>query len=667
MVAAGLACLSPGDPITSIVMSRGDNHKGRLLRKLPVLAALMAFGEQSEAGEPPKLLPDQSFVDTRYMPRHAGQDVPPTMLLTDLPVAEPLMPAKTAWPVEFFAQRRAVAAAADNVVLSGGFQGNGNVSTEAGLANTEIANGSVWGGLRHDHVKPYEDGAGQRVNYGYDRVNSQLAASWRPAPQSRLSGFVMRDAFSHHRIPNYGIDATRLDRYLATTVFEHKPTESKLDRIETGIVFDALSYDADNTSLRDRGSLGLKYNGLWTTTRGLARGEFTTGAFRNTVTADFGLLKYNIDIDALYPAQGQAVHRMPDVQTLQAGLTWATATRLSPQDSLSAALRLDAIHSDANDRSHMPPVSGSGASSFQVTPQQLWNSYYGNNNDSSPSNLNVSGRILLAHDTEDKTGRLHLDLRRAVRSPDAGERFYASSGPASITQVGNPQLNPEAHHRLEIGARQDFGGFKGNFAPGNPVGSWRLGATAYADRVADFITVDRARGQPGILKSDGAIIYRNVDAYLAGAGLEGWWQVSESWSARAKLSWTRGENLTDSRPLYQVPPLDGEMVVEHRRELAPDTVGSVGARFSFAASQNRIDADTASGSGQDTAGATSGWALLDLFAGAALGSRAAITAGIANLLDKHYHLHVNPLPQSPTTRLQWAPGRSAFVQASVSF
>ncbi|KIL97075.1 TonB-dependent receptor [Paramagnetospirillum magnetotacticum MS-1] len=625
----------------------------------------MVCAESAQATEPPKLQPDQSFIDTRYMGRHAGQDVPPTMLLTDLPVAEPLMPAKTAWPTEFFAQRRAVAASG-NVALTGGFQGNGNVSTEAALTNMDMGGVSLWGGARHDHVKPYEDGAGQRVNYGYDRVNTQLAAAWRPAPESRLSGFLMRDAFTNHRIPNYGIDATRLDRYVASTVFEHAPKESGFDRVEAGVVFDALSYDADNTSLRDRGSLGLKYNGLWTTTRGVMRGQFTTGAFRNTVSADFGLLKYNIDIDALYPSQGQAVHRMPDVQTLQAGLTFATTTKLSAQDALSAALRLDAIHSDANDRSQLPPVSGSGASSFQVTPQQLWNRYYGNT-DSNPSNLNISARLMATHDTEDKTGRLHADLRRAVRSPDAGERFYASSGPVALVQVGNPQLNPEAHHRLELGARQDGGGFKGNFAPDNPTGSWRVAVSGYGDRVVDFITADRAHGQPGILKSDGAIIYRNVDAYLAGAVMEGWWQVSENWGARARLSWTRGENLTDSRPLYQIPPLDGEMVLEHRRELAPDTVGSAGARLSFAATQNRIDAYNATGSGSDTAGGTAGWALLDLFAGVALGDRAALTTGIANVLDKHYHLHVNPLPQSPTTRLQWAPGRNAFVQATVSF
>ncbi|MBI3444838.1 MAG: TonB-dependent receptor [Magnetospirillum sp.] len=621
---------------------------------------------RSLAAEAPKLSPDQSFIDTRYMGRHAGQELPPSMLLTDLPLLDPYISSKPPWPTEFSALRRDLAAGRD-AVMSGGYQGNGAISTQAGLANVEVGESSVWGGIRHDLARPYEGGGGERVNYGYERLNTQLAGNLRFSPQSRLSGFVMRDSHTDARLPNYGIDAPRLDRYTASTVLEHAPRDTGFDRIETGVVFDAISYDADNVSLRDKGSLGLGYKGLWTTTRGSARGEFTTGPFKNAITLDAGLLNYNIDIDALYPSSGSAAFRIPEVHTLQAGLTLATATVLSRQDNLAAGLRLDGIHSESGKRTAWPSVIGSGASSFQVSPQQLWNRYYGNNGESSPTNVNVSGRVQLTHDFEDKDGRLNLDLRRAVRNPDAGERFYASSGPASITQVGNPQLSPEAHHRLEVGARRDGGGFKGNFAPGNAAGSWRLALSGYMDRVVDFITPDRARGQPGILMNDKAIIYRNVDAYLAGGGIESWWQMADGWAARAKLSWTRGENLTDARPLYQIAPLDGELVIEHRRELAPDAMGSVGGRVSFAGSQNRIDAYTATGSGQDTAGGTAGWGLLDVFAGLAVGNRIALTGGIANVLDKHYRQHVNPMPQSPTTRPMVAPGRSAFMTATIAF
>ncbi len=618
------------------------------------------------AAEAPKIYPDQSFVDTRYMSRQAGQDVPPLMLLGDLPVAEPFLPAKTPWPTEFAAARKSVAAD-KAVVATGGYQGNGAVGTEALLATQEIDASSLWGGARHDHILPYQDGGGQRVNYGYDRLNTQLAGNLRLSPDSRLSAFAMRDGFSNLRLPGYGLDSPRMDRYLASSVLEHAPKESGLDRLEAGVVFDALSYDADNVTLRDRGSMGLSYSGLWTTTRGLVRGGFTTGAWRNSVTLDAGLLNYNVDVDALYPAQGVASYRLPDVHTLQGGLTLATTTALGKGEALSAGLRLDGIHSEAVKRNSLPPVTGTGAAAFAVTPQHLWNTYYGAGTDSSPTNLNISARLQLSHDLEDGSGQVYADLRRAVRSPDPGERFYATSGPAALIQVGNPQLSPEAHHRFELGGRKDFDGFKDSFAAANPAGSGRVVATVYADRVVDFISADRARGQPGILMSDKAIIYRNVDATLTGIGLDGWWSLAPGWEARGRLGWTRGQNLTDHRPLYQVPPLDGEAVIEHRREVAPDTVVSLGARLSFAATQNRVDASTATGSGEDTTGATAGWALLDFFLGATLGDRLTVTGGVANVLDKRYHLHVDPLPQSPVTRFQEAPGRSLFVMTTVSF
>ena len=48
----------------------------------------------------------------------------------------------------------------------------------------------------------------------------------------------------------------------------------------------------------------------------------------------------------------------------------------------------------------------------------------------------------------------------------------------------------------------------------------------FADRVNDYILRDRARGQDGVLRADGASIYRNVDASLAGVEVEASWQLA---------------------------------------------------------------------------------------------------------------------------------------------
>lgn len=648
-------------------MNRGVHRVRRTQRHTARSTALLILGLSAEAAafEPPKFVPDPSFIDTRQMQRHAGLDLPPLMLLGELATAEPMMSSRTPMPPEAAAWRREVADAAE-VAFGGGYQGNGSIAVQSGIAHMGDAEAGMWAGLRHDHAKPYEDGGGARVNYGYDRVNAQMTGEVRPNARSRAAGFVMRDSFTDYRLPGYGIDATDYDRYIASAMVEHAPENSAFRRVQAGLTFDGVTYDADNFSLRNRGSQGLAYKGLLTTTRGLVRGEFETGRFRNALTADLSVLHHQIDIAARSPALGTASYRMPDVETVVGGLSLSSSTALSPQDTLTGGIRVDLSHADANKRSMVPPVTGTGASSYQYSPQQLWDRYYGPT-ESDPLTVGLSARLQALHDLEDKSGRLHVDIRRAVRNPDAGERFYAGTGPAAITQVGNPDLRPEAHHRLELGGRKDFAGFRAPFAPGNPTGSWRLSASVYGDRVVDFITADRARGQAGILRSDGAVIYRNVEAYLAGAVAEAWWQPLASWGARAKLAWMRGENMSDGIPLYQIAPLEGEVVIEHRRELAPDAMGSAGLRLSFAGSQNRIDSYSATGSAQDTAGATSGWAILDLFFGAKLGERAALTTGLANLLDKQYHLHVNPLPQSPTTRMQRAPGRGAFVQATIGF
>jgi len=616
--------------------------------------------------EMPKLFADPSFVDTRGMMRQAGQDLPPAMLLPDVAFAEPYMPSKVAWPAEFDAMTRAAAAGRD-VVVTGGMQSNGAIDTQAALVKQDSDTVSLWGAARHDHAHPYRDGGGDPVNFTYDRYNSQLAASWRPKPDARLSGFAMRDGFTDFRVPSYGIDAPRLERYIASSVYEQAAPESGFGIVQAGLTFDGVTYEADNVSLRDRGSLGMAYDGLWTTTRGLVRGQFDAGGLRHTVTADGAFLRFNIDVSNRFPSIGTSSFRIPQVETLQGGLTYSAAAALSSRDVVTGGLRLDAWHSQVGKRDAIPPLGGSGSAAFAVSPQRLWESYYGPGVDSTLTNLNVSARLNAQHTLEDGAGQVFVDLRRLVRNPDAGERFYANSGPASVTQVGNPGLSPEAHHRFEVGGRRDFAGYQGAFDTRTPAGAWRLSGSAYADRVMDFITADRARGQDGIYKSDKAIIYRNVEAYLAGMAGEGWWQAGPTLSVHGRVAWTRGENLSDDRPLYQVPPVEGEAVVEHRREILPDLMGSLGARVSFALSQNRIDASTASGSGEDTSGATAGWALFDLFGGLALGDRFSLTSGVSNLLDKRYHLHVNPMPQSPTTRFLEAPGRNFFLMGSVFF
>ena len=328
-------------------------------------------------------------------------------------------------------------------------------------------------------------------------------------------------------------------------------------------------------------------------------------------------------------------------------------------------MRFDAARSHADDADKTPDATGTNASLYNVSPQALWNSYYGGERKNAPVDLTASGRLLYRHDIQD--GALKIDIHRDVRIPEAGERFYGSSGPASVVQVGDPELKPEAHHRVDLGAEQGYNGWSGFLTEQATPGSFRLAAGASADRVINFITADRAHGQGGILLNNNAIIYRNVDATVLGATLDGGWQIAPHLGLSGHLDWTHGQNTTDSRALYQIPPLEGKVILEHRESLAEDLAGSLGMRLNFAATQHRVDAYNSTGSGEDTGGQTPGYAVWDLFAGVTVYNHIAISAGIANIFNKEYHPHINPLPDGPTTQPLEAPGRAAFVMASVGF
>ena len=587
------------------------------------------------------------------------------MYLPALASTPALLPARGVLPDE---ERGAIRDATKDkdVVLIGGYEDNGAVATEAAAVHQAVGPTELWTAGRHDRVLPYDDGAGQRVNYTYDRINTQAALSYRPTERSRLTLYGMRDNFTDSRLPAYGVDTPRFARWIGSGTAELKPSQGVFDRVEAGANVTVISYLADNYSLRDQPTLGLSQDATWVYYRGLTKGEFVTGDFQNEVSLDGNLQNFKAVINNHFLNEGLGSYRLPDVTIARAGLTLSTFTNPTPVDRLSAGLRADFVQSYAGQAHETPSVVGTSAASFNRSPQQLWDTYYGGSKKNNPTDINLSGRLRYDH-TLDAASKLYAEGSRLVRTPDPGERFFGSSGPASLIQVGNPELAPEAHHKFELGGEQGLGGWSGYLVPTAKDGSSRLAASFSFDRVMDFITIDHAHGQPGIAMSDSGIIYRNVEAYLGSATMQGWWQVLDGLGARARLSWTQGQNLTDHRPLYQVPPLEGDVVVEHRRSLWDMGTITLGTRLGFAATQHQVDASTVTGSGQDTGGKSPGYAVVDLFTGLTMENGLGLSAGIGNILDKRYHLHINPVPQSTTTLPQRAPGRSFFLMSSLAF
>ncbi|MCA8927724.1 MAG: TonB-dependent copper receptor [Alphaproteobacteria bacterium] len=280
------------------------------------------------------------------------------------------------------------------------------------------------------------------------------------------------------------------------------------------------------------------------------------------------------------------------------------------------------------------------------SPNDLYAAYYGTRGGDRSEN-NFGGLAFLEYDLSPAV-MLTVGISRSVRTADATERSMASDSGAR-SWVGNPNIDPEAHHQAEIGidvTKPD----------------WSVSANAYADWVQNFILRDTARGQGGVLLSNGATIYRNVDALLTGLTATGQYRFGKSWLLEANATYTFGDNRSDNSPLAQIPPLEGHATLTYLGQ-----GWSLGGTVNGAITQTRVDTDPTTGSGRDVR-KTPGWVTLDLHGSVDLVDPVTVEFGVTNLLDQDYAYHLNRSNAFDPTSVQvHEPGRSFYLRLSAKF
>jgi iron complex outermembrane receptor protein len=215
--------------------------------------------------------------------------------------------------------------------------------------------------------------------------------------------------------------------------------------------------------------------------------------------------------------------------------------------------------------------------------------------------------------------------------------------------VGNPDIESEKHNQLDIGLSTS-----GKNAS--------LSFSAYIDRVRDYILRDTARGQEGILLSDGATIYRNVDVELLGIDLESSYQWNSNWNSRFTLAYVRAENTTDDRAVAQIPPLEGTASLEFHQ-----ASWMLGGEIRAVAKQTRVDDDPTAGSGLDF-GETPGFTIVNFYGSYQLTKQGELKFGIDNVFDKLYAEHINkPNAFDPQPIQVNEPGRSLWARLNINF
>ncbi|GAB3440651.1 TonB-dependent receptor domain-containing protein [Insolitispirillum peregrinum] len=500
--------------------------------------------------------------------------------------------------------------------IDAGIETNGNLRKGSINASAGIKEGYLRGFADSGRADSYKDGKGTLVRSGFKSESGGLETGWNISDDTHLSVGAERMESTDVLFAGAGMDGVFDGNTTYRIKGDHQFQDAgPLHSLSFSAYQSQVDHIMDNYSLRAATGMKMVTNSTSNTYGGTASVDWqfsgitlTTGMDHRTNTRD---AQSRTGMAAGLDPTTISGYTWPDMQISDTGLFAEAKAPVGSATVLTAGARLDRVEADARNADATPQ---NGTSSARV----LYRQYYGSD-DVTQEEYNLSGLLRLEHDFGPLSG--WASASRAVRTADATERGIArSSGAASW--VGNPTLKPEKHYQVETGLsakRSD----------------WGVTGGVWYDQVEDFITRDTARGQSGVLMSNGASIFRNVDARLAGVDLAGSWQATSALKLNATITYTYGDNTSDDRPLYQIPPLQGTIEAAY-------TMGDVtfGPRLRWATTQTRVDTSSANGSGLDVQ-KTSGYGMIDLFATWSPTDAVELRAGVSNLFDHTYASHLN--------------------------
>ncbi|MBC7908163.1 MAG: TonB-dependent receptor [Rhodospirillaceae bacterium] len=602
----------------------------------------------------------EAFVDTPAMKRHSGQILPLIIPYDNALSGKTTFLYRNELVAAYEPGFDVVGNAPKPVAIMAGM----NEASTSTLATRLRAAGQDWGvgaAARSEQGHVYRDGNDTQINFGYQRETEWLGGRWGNPSETVVSLAFVRDELDNVKLLNYGLDVDYLNQGGGRMTVDSAKLPGWFNRGGGMLAWGYARVDVDNFTMRTPGSQRIngvgdhqvwRLNGWAAHEEGISRTTFgVEGSQQHHAAKRYGR---NFGPDAI------TAYWVPGVN-IQRASAWAEQTVSLSTTKLEGGLRYDLVSMNADDLHTAPQTP---LSVFNTSTQQLYERYYGANRDNDSMDHNISGR-LRAEQTLAPNTLAFADLSRMVRSPDYTERYNGNGGPAVLTEVGDPQLAPEKHHKLTLGSAVTGGGYK-QYGQASPAGAWRLEGNASHDRVQDFVTIDTARGQPGVLVNNGAQVYRNVDAAVSALSADGQAMLSEHVAVRVNLTGQRGRNLSDNRPLHQMAPFEASMFL--------DTFGgdedlgwNLGTRLRAVAAKRAVDSDVTTGNGQDFTGPAGAFATLDIYGGLRFSDSVAITAGIDNVFDKLYREHLKATPQTSQAPMPNAPGRTVVLRALVSF
>lgn len=521
--------------------------------------------------------------------------------------------------------------------VGGGYQENGDVSNAYGT----LAFGDKNLNARLSHVSKqagdYQDGYGNEINSSFNQNSSSGAVFWNASSSIEAKIKYERDRLEDVEFQGLAMDSPESynDSYEAN--FRKHFSESFFESLALTAYSSRVEHLMSN---RDRQPIMLmEVDSSSNTTGAKLEAEFKTEFSKGRAGIDM----QNLEQTAQKTHNGSLnTYMWPDARINQIGVFAEAESLISAGSTLKYGLRADFINAKAKKAELDPPgMPPSPATAYK----QVYGVDYGSRNE-----VNLGALLRYTRQFNARLG-LFAAVSRIVRTADTNERFiHKEAMAAAQKETGNPNIEPEKHHQADFGVTFNNGHIKGE-------------ASIFYDNVSDFITLDRARGQDGVLISDGRAVYRNVEARLAGAELTGELRLDSGFFVLGALNYTYGENKTDQRPLYEIPPVELRLDIGKQKDN-----WSASASLNANLSQTRTDSDTETGSGVDARDATPGWVTVDLKASRQLAKNLKINGGVSNLFNKGYAKHLNLRDVVTASQVQVnEPGRSIWANAVYSF
>ncbi|MCW5698851.1 MAG: TonB-dependent receptor [Rhodospirillales bacterium] len=501
----------------------------------------------------------------------------------------------------------------------------------------------------HEEVDNYKDGKGDEVRYGFDKTFATATLGYAPKPGTSISlmgAYLLKEdiVFDGSRT-----DTPEIKAPLGKLKLSFSPEGGWFDQIRLSGFVRGFERRNNNFELRPlTAPRAMQIDLDRFDLRGRMEGDFAIGEVKNSI----GIAFEHDNRDALRSAGPDSTTMVPQSQFFPDAtvnvfsLFGNSAWPLGEGRRIEGGLRYDHVRADAGNIDTQLGVTPS--------PETQYQNAFGVSGHGTKTENNVGAHVRYEHGFMKGSAQAFVEVGRYMRTADPQERFFARfDGPAGqavlSNWVGNPEIDPEAHHKVEVGAALNGG-------------SWDIGGTAYYDYALDYIIRDRAHLQTGVLLNDSSNIYRNIDASIFAIAAEANWRFATGWSVGIWGQYVHGENESDGIPLAQIPPLEGQLRLAYGSEH-----WSAGGRLRAVARQTRVDDDVATGSGVDD-GETSEFVTLDLFAAVHPVKWARLDFGVENVFDVRYREHIERVDQNdPLYRQPASPGLAGWVRAEVKF